>query len=260
MNMCKTGEFHFTKFTSNNKELLLSIPKSQRRIGVKDQDLSGQPSNEKPLGICFKKWRWCILLKTKLEERPLTKRVLLLVVSSIYDSLGFAASFVLEERILQSLCEENVQWDTKVCNDVQQIWNKWKRKLKHIEQLYMQRCIKPVDFGEVLSVSLHNFADTCKHRYGQCSYIRLVSKEGKIHHCLLLGKAKPIPKNSASVARLELIAGTLSVKVASVFKKKLDLDEIEERFWMDSKVVLGYVTNDLWWFKTFVTNRMQQKR
>ena len=55
MNMCKAGEFHFTKFTSNNKELLLSIPKSQRRIGVKDQDLSGQPSNEKPLGICFKK-------------------------------------------------------------------------------------------------------------------------------------------------------------------------------------------------------------
>ena len=54
MNMCKTGEFHFTKFTSNNKELLLSIPKSQRRIGVKDQDLSGQLSNEKPLGFALK--------------------------------------------------------------------------------------------------------------------------------------------------------------------------------------------------------------
>ena len=161
----------------------------------------------------------------------MTKRVMLLVISSTNDPLGFAASFVLEERrILQSLCEENVQWDTKVCNDVQQIWNKWKRKLKHTEQLHMQRCIKPVDFGEVLSISLHNFADTCKHRYGQCSYIRLVSKEGTIHRCLLQGKAKPIPKNSASVARLELIAGTLSVKVASVLKKKLDLDEIEERF------------------------------
>ena len=52
INMCKVGGFHLTKFISNRKELLLSIPESQRRIAVKDQDFSGQLLNEKVLEIC----------------------------------------------------------------------------------------------------------------------------------------------------------------------------------------------------------------
>ena len=51
--------------------------------------------------------------------KNLTKRVMLSVISSIYDPLGFAAPFVLEgRRILQNFCEQNVKWDVKVCNDV----------------------------------------------------------------------------------------------------------------------------------------------
>ena len=53
MNVFKAGGFHLTNFISNKKEFLLSIPESQRRIGVKDQDLSGQLSNEKAVGICW---------------------------------------------------------------------------------------------------------------------------------------------------------------------------------------------------------------
>ena len=50
INMCKSGGFHLTKFISNNKELLLSVPENQRRMRVKDQDLSGDLPNEKALG------------------------------------------------------------------------------------------------------------------------------------------------------------------------------------------------------------------
>ena len=144
---CKAGGFHLTKFISNSKKLLLSIPESQRKIDVKDQDLSGQLPNEKALGICWVTDNDAFTFKIKLDERPLTERVMLSVISSIYNSLCFAAPFVLEEgRILQSLCEQNVHWNVKVCNDVQQSWNKWKQKLKQIEQFCVQRCFKPADF------------------------------------------------------------------------------------------------------------------
>ena len=39
--MWKSGGFHLTKFISNNKGLLFSVPDNQRRMGVKDQELSG---------------------------------------------------------------------------------------------------------------------------------------------------------------------------------------------------------------------------
>ena len=51
---------------------------------------------------------------------------------------------------------------------------------------------------------------------------------------------------------------TLSVKVASSPKKELDLDEVEERFWIDNKVVVGFITNDVRWVKTFIANKVQQ--
>ena len=133
MNMCKAGGFHLTKFISNSKKLLLSIPESHRRIGVTDQDLSGQLPNEKAFGICWEIGKDAFTFKIKLDERALTKKVMLSVLSSIYDPLGFAAPFVLERRgNLQSLCEQNVQWDVKSCKDVQESWNKWKRNLKQI--------------------------------------------------------------------------------------------------------------------------------
>ena len=103
---CKAGGFHLTKFISNSKKLLLSIPESQRKIDVKDQDLSGQLPNEKALGICWVTDNDAFTFKIKLDERPLTERVMLSVISSIYNPLRFAAPFVLEERILQSLCEQ----------------------------------------------------------------------------------------------------------------------------------------------------------
>ena len=46
INMSMSGGFHLTKFISNNKALLLSVPDHHRRMGVKDQDLSGDLPNE----------------------------------------------------------------------------------------------------------------------------------------------------------------------------------------------------------------------
>ena len=69
----------------------------------------------------------------------------------------------------------------------------------------------------------------------------MISKEGKIYCFLLLGKARVVPKT-----------------FASILKKELDLDKVEERFWKDSEIVLGYIANDVRRFKTFVANRGQQ--
>ena len=84
------------KFISNNKELVLSIPESQRRNGVRDQDLSGQLPNEKALAICWHIGVDSLTFQIKLNERPLTLRLMLSGISSIYGPLGFAALFALE--------------------------------------------------------------------------------------------------------------------------------------------------------------------
>ena len=190
ISICKSGGFHLTKFISNNKELLFSIPEHQRRMGMKNQDLCGDLPNEKALGICWDLKDDTFSFKLKLDTRTITKRVMLSVISSIYDPLGFAAPFILEGRkILQGLCNQGIKWDNQVSSNVKQDWKKWLVKLKHIEQLHVIRCIKPDNFGKVMNVSLHHFSDASELGFGQCSYIGMVDEKDRIHCSLLLGKS-----------------------------------------------------------------------
>ena len=49
--MCLSGGFKLTKFLSNNKKVLQSIPEEDRRKGVKDKDLVGDFPLEQALGV-----------------------------------------------------------------------------------------------------------------------------------------------------------------------------------------------------------------
>ena len=50
------------------------------------------------------------------------------------------------------------------------------------------------------------------------------------------------------------------MKIACLLKKELDINCVDEVFWTDSKVVLGYITNTVKRFRTFVANRVQQMK
>ena len=99
---CRSGGFNLTKFVSNSKELLQSIPEQKRRQETKDKDLSGDFPTDKALGICENVADDTFSFKIKLDRMSLTKMTMLSMISSIYNPLGFAAPFVLEgRRILQ---------------------------------------------------------------------------------------------------------------------------------------------------------------
>ena len=46
------------------------------------------------------------------KSKPMTRRGVLSVLSSVYDPLGFGALFLLKgKQILQKLCEQGLKWD-----------------------------------------------------------------------------------------------------------------------------------------------------
>ncbi|XP_067023847.1 uncharacterized protein [Acropora muricata] len=66
------------------------------------------------------------------------------------------------------------------------------------------------------------------------------------------------PLKIATVPRLELTTAVVSVRVSDLLRKQLDLDITTEVFWTDSRVVLGYIANDVRRFHIFVAIRVQQ--
>ena len=129
---------------------------------------------------------------------------------------------------MQRVCNKNLQWDEIVQQDVQSDWAKWVEKMNQFENLAVSRCIQTADFGEIKSVTLHHLSDASENGYGQCSYIRLVDNDNRVHCSLLLGKSRVVPKKFISVPRLELTVALLSMKIACLFKKELDINCVDE--------------------------------
>ena len=260
--MCKRGGFRLHKFISNRKEVIESIPTGNRAKGIKDLDLDCDVlPMERALGV-----QWCVetdsfQFRITLKDKPLTRRGVLSTVSSFYDPLGFAALLLLVgKRIHQALCKDKAGWDEPIPDLLRARWERWRNELLLLEQMKIPRCFKPEGFGEVKTVELHHFSDASTEGYGQCSYLRLTDEKDQVCCSFVMGKARVTPLKPITIPRLELTAALVSVKVSEMFQHELEYDEITEVFWTDSKVVLGYISNDARRFHVFVANRVQQIR
>ncbi|KAK3737845.1 hypothetical protein QZH41_004783 [Actinostola sp. cb2023] len=260
--ICAKGGLRLHKFTSNSKEVIQAIAQEDRAKGLQDLDLRCDPLPiERTLGVM-----WCVetdsfQFRIVIQDHPLTRRGVLSTVSSVYDPLGFVSPLILVgKQILQSLCRESVDWDDPIPDELLPRWERWRRELHVLEQLRIQRCFKPNDFGEIKSTELHHFSDASQDGYGQCTYVRLTNERDQVHCSqMAMAKARVTPLKPVTIPRLELSAAVTSVMVSNSLKKEeLDYSNVTEVFWTDSKVVLGYINNMAKRFHIFVANRIQQ--
>ena len=103
--MFQEGGFNLTKFTSNSKGVLQCIPEKDRKMAIKNSDLLGSLPEERALGVLWNVENDTLGFKVNLKEKPLTRRGVLSVLSSIYDPLGFGAPFLKGNRIIQKVCQ-----------------------------------------------------------------------------------------------------------------------------------------------------------
>ena len=75
-----------------------------------------------------------------------------------------------------------------------------------------------------------------------------------------MAKSRVTPLKPVTVPRLELTAAVVSTKISSLLQKELNYQDMQEFFWTDSRVVLGYISNEARRFHTFVANRVQAIR
>ena len=75
-----------------------------------------------------------------------------------------------------------------------------------------------------------------------------------------MGKSCVTPLKNITIPCLELTAALVSVKVSNTIHRELQYDKVTDIYWTDSKVVLGYLSNESCRFHVFVANRVQQIR
>ena len=250
------GGFRLTKWISNSRKVIDSIPLSERAGSVKDLLLDQLPI-ERALGV-----RWDVEsdtfgFKISVKDRPATRRGILSVVSSVYDPLGFAAPFTLPAKtLLQDLCRKNLGWDDPISDEDLSRWRNWLEELPKLEDLKVSRCFKPINFGEVTSSQLHHFADASQYAYGAVTYLRLTNSKGDVHCSFIIGKSRLSPLKQLTIPRLELSAAVVATRLDRMAMKEIGIPVNKSIFWTDSTCVLGYIANEDKRFHTFVANRV----
>ncbi|XP_006812172.1 uncharacterized protein LOC102802124 [Saccoglossus kowalevskii] len=257
--LCAEGNLRLHKFVSNSRDTMESIPISEQAQSIKDLDLSSSDLPvERALGV-----EWCgesdsFQFRPAIRNHSPTRRGILSTVASIFDPLGFLAPLVLCGKcILQEMCKKGMEWDEPLPDNLSTKWESWLSEIPKLADLKIRRCYKPECFEDLKKVELHHFSDASLTGYGQCSYLRLVDVHSNIHCSLVLGKARVTPLKPVTVPRLELQAAVTSIKVSNFLNKELDYENIDNFYWTDSKVVLGYIGNDARRFHIYVANHIE---
>ena len=234
------------------------IPIERRAAGLKKDQIGSLTPAESALGLRFLVQDDSINLLVNFESDNGTRRGCLKTISKIYDPCGFASPFLLKGRkILQKMTASSVGWDQKLSDEVAKEWREWREDVLLLNELKIQRCYRSNSLGTVIETSLHCFSDASFVGYGVACYLRFVDEKGDVEVSLVMGKARVSPLKPTTVPRLELTAATVSVKLAALVMEELKISELRTFYWVDNKIVLGYIFNQKRRYRIFVANRVK---
>jgi len=253
------GGFRLRKWISNCREVLKLIPDEDRAKAVKNLDFSQDKlPTERALGAVWDVETDTLGFRSVVSQKPLTRRGILSILSSVYDPLGFLSPYILNAKVIvQELCRQQIGWDDPVPPDILPQWSEWVASLTHVESVKIPRCIKP-PYVESVRYELHHFCDASTTAYGTVSYVTVFKADEvvPVSCSLLTAKSRLAPIKVQTVPRLELMAATLAVRMDSLIRQDLDIHVENTTFWTDSTIVLQYIRNERARFHTFVANRL----
>ena len=255
--LMRLGGFRLTKWLSNSRKVLRTVPESERAPSVVSLNPCDVLPSERALGINWDVNDDKIRFVVKIADRPFTRRGILSVVSSIFDPLGLVSPIMLRAKaIIQHLCRMKLGWDDEIPQVYQTEWQNWLGTLPHLQNISVNRCFKSQGFGDIKNAQLHLFSDGSELGYGASAYLRLVDVYDNVTCSLVIGKSRLAPIKQVSIPRLELSGAVVACRLYSLLSDELQIKLDQVNFWTDSMIVLGYIKNVSRRFKTFVGNRL----
>ena len=254
------GGFKLTKFVSN----VLSIPNEvEPNSDNRTAEAKEMPTAEKFSHVLGLKWNHStdtlVVRETSPNtDRNVTQRVVLSLVSAVYDPIGLVAPFTITARILLKyiwrLCGQ--QWDDDVPDEIVMKFLDWSKELSTLNEISIPRnyfC------QTVETIELHVFGDSSQDAFSAVTFLRgnLINNYGVVTQlAFVFGKeARVAPTKALTVSKLELQDVLLAVRLRDEVIRALSLVIDRTFMWSDSSTVLQWLIS-LEKQPTIVANRV----
>ncbi|XP_072400968.1 uncharacterized protein [Diabrotica undecimpunctata] len=183
----------------------------------------------------------------------ITNRSVLSMIPQVFDPLGLMGPVVPKSKlIMQSLWKLKIHWDE---SDLHTAWVNYRRNFDIIQNIHIN---KQVICSNPQRIELHCFTDASEAAYGAAVYLRSTDKSGNHHVGLLCAKTRVASLKVLSMPRLELCGALLGTRLVGEVISALGIEFDRIYMWTDSTIVLSWIAQDSFNYKTFVSNRISE--
>lgn len=251
--VCSSGCFPLRKWVSNCQDIIQCTAQNMENTKFLSLD---ENVSCKTLGLGWFSKNDELYFTTKITNDfpKVTKRIILSVISQIYDPLGLLSpAIILAKVMLQRLWLCKVGWDDNLPQDILSSWEKFVLSLANLNSFRIPRhvlCDSPKQ------TELHIFSDASQTAYGACAYIRTCDSGNHVTVKLLCSKTRVAPVKPVSIPRLELCGALVGATLQAKIVKSLHIHFHNIVFWTDSTIVLAWLNTPPNQLKTFVQNRV----
>ena len=237
--------FKLTKFVSNVQNL--------------GDRIDGSPQSNEPKVIASSKEESSHVLGLKWDHnndtlvvsrgisstvtKSLTQRLVLSLVSKVFDPIGLVAPFTVgAQLLLKDIWRVSGQyWDEELPKDTVERFLEWSVELPKLAEITIPRSYFAGNFEHL---ELHMFGDSSQEVFSTVAFLRARvtnSSGAQTELAFVLGKPRLAPMKVMTIPKLELQAALLAARLKKDFCRALTVHVNKVLMWTDSTTVLQWL-------------------
>ncbi|XP_018310126.1 uncharacterized protein [Mycetomoellerius zeteki] len=250
-NVLRSGCFELYKWNSNEKSIL----------AAEEEEATDSVNFDKEVNTLGLIWNtnsdiFQYRINARTQPSKLTKRVILSIVSQIFDSLGLIGPITIQSKLLlQDLWRLKIDWDDPVLIELHSKWSYFQDQIRYIPEILTPRHAFSKEYN---TMEVHGFCNASEIAYGCCIYIKTINSSGEATVNLLCAKSKVAPLKNVSLPRLELCAALLLAKLYRQVMQALTITPDSTYLWSDSTITLAWIKGEPSRWVQFVANRVTE--
>ena len=243
------GGFKLTKFISNVPGLLEELEEKSVEQVPKEIGASVEESSSHVLGL-----KWDHVNDTLVVSRgticdaskAVTQRLVLSLVSKIFDPIGLVSPFTVKARLLfKDVWRLHGQsWDDVLPNEMIERFESWSSELP---KLGLMKIPKSYFSGSFEHLELHVFGDSSQEVFSAVAFLRALvnssDNEKRTELAFVIGKARVAPMKVLTVPKLELQAALLASRLREEICEALTIHIQRTFMWTNSATVLQWLNS-----------------